>query len=84
MNTDTHDILVRVRNPEALDATLRMLPGARARVLGVGEEGGPVVVDGCFVVRASGDPGFVEWAMRNQGYAEVVRRLAAPVDTAGR
>ena len=68
------DILVRVADPEGLDKTLTALPGAFARVVGVGMSGGPMTVDGCYVVRAFVGADFVEFAMRNQGYAEVVGR----------
>lgn len=72
--TEFTDILVDVVNPEALDTTLRMLPGAAACVVGCGTERGPEVVDGHYVVRVFGPPGFVEFAMRNQGYARVIGR----------
>ncbi len=35
----------------------------------------PVMVDGCYVVRVFGDPGFIKFAITNQGYGEVVREL---------
>ena len=34
-----------------------------------------VQVDDCYVVRVFGDPGFVKFAITNQGYGEVVREL---------
>lgn len=56
----------------ALDATLQQIG---AVVLGMGE-GGPVYSNGYLVVRAVGNPGFVKFAMENQGYVKrVVRQL---------
>jgi hypothetical protein len=65
------DILVRTGNPAILDETVQQL-GAAVVV------GGPdrfVQVDGCYVVRVYGDPGFIKFAITNQGYGEVVREL---------
>jgi hypothetical protein len=65
------DILVRTGDPAMLDRTVQQL-GAAVVV------GGPdqfVQVDGCYVVRVFGDPGFVKFAITQQGYGEVVRVL---------
>lgn len=59
----THeDITVRTANPEALDATMQGL--------------GAVVVEGSWngdtcTVRVLGDPGFVRFAIKQQGYGEI-------------
>lgn len=66
------EILVRTRNPDALDKTLSMLPGCMARVVGCGMPGGPEQRDGCYVVRVFHGAKFAEFAIRNQGYAEIV------------
>ena len=65
---DFVDIRIRTANPDALDATLQLLPVV----------GGPAVViegshdgDTC-LVRVFGDPGFVKYAITKQGYGEVV------------
>ena len=34
-----------------------------------------VKVDGCYVVRVFGDPGFIKFAITNQGYGKVIREL---------
>jgi len=67
------DILVRTRDPAMLDATVQQLGPAAV----VGGPGPYVMVDGCYVVRVFGNPGFIEFAIRQQGYGEVVRRLDA-------
>jgi hypothetical protein len=68
--TEATDILVRTANPEMLDQTVQQL--------------GPAVVVGapdyvkaacCYVVRVFGNPGFIKFAITNQGYGEVVREL---------
>ena len=66
------EILVRVANPDALDATLTMLPVCMARVVGCGTPEGPERRDGCYVVRVFHGAKFAEHAIRSQGYAEIV------------
>jgi hypothetical protein len=66
------EILVRVANPDALDATLTALPGCIARVVGIGTPDGPQRRDGCYVVRVLRGAKFAEFAIRSQGYAEIV------------
>jgi hypothetical protein len=64
------DILVRTASPEMLDQTVQQL--GPAVVVGAPDY---VQVDGCYVVRVLGDPGFIKFAITNQGYGEVVREL---------
>lgn len=59
------DITVRTRNPQYLDQTIQQLPGA-AVVIEDSWDG-----DTC-LVRVFGDPGFLKFAITNQGYGEVV------------
>ena len=66
------DILVKTSNPDALDRTVQSFGAA---VVGGGMSSGYVMVDGCYVVRCFGDPGFLKFAITNQGYGEVVREL---------
>ena len=65
------DILVRTANPAMLDQTVQQLGPAVV----VGGPDNFVQVDGCYVVRVHGDPGFIKFAITNQGYGEVVREL---------
>ena len=64
------DILVRTANPEMLDRTVQQL--GPAVVVGAPDY---IQVDGCYVVRVFGNPGFIKFAITNQGYGEVVREL---------
>lgn len=64
------DILVDTPNPEALDETIQSL-GAALVQSGTGY----AQVDGHYVARVFGDPGFFEFSVTSQGYATVVRRL---------
>ena len=64
------DILVRTTNPQMLDQTVQQL--GPAAVVGAPDY---VQVDGCYVVRVFGNPGFIKFAITNQGYGEVVREL---------
>ncbi len=69
------DILVDTPNPEALDVTIQQLGGALL-------ESSPGVYlqhQGHYVVRALGDPGFLEFSMTTQGYATVVGMLDSPL-----
>lgn len=68
--SDATDILVKTGSPELLDQTVQQL--GRAAVVGAPVY---VMVDGCYVVRVFGDPGFVKFAIASQGYGEVVRQL---------
>lgn len=59
------DIRVRTKNPEALDKVMVQL--------------GACVIEGTWhngicLVRVFGNPGFVKFAIKNQGYGEVIRR----------
>lgn len=67
------DLLVRTANPDLLDQTVQSL--GPAAVVGGGTPEGPVMVDGCYVVRVFGNPGFIKFAITQQGYGEVVRTL---------
>lgn len=63
------DLIVRTTNPDLLDGTVRQLPGAA------------MVVDGSYDgetcrVRVFGDPGFIRFAITNQGYGEIVGEVA--------
>lgn len=72
-----HDILVRTNNPQALDETVQQL--GTAAVIQAQTPSGYLSVDGCWVVRVFGDPGFIWFAITQQGYGEVVRELAEPI-----
>ena len=64
------DILVRTADPGLLDRTVQQL--GPAVVVGAPDY---IQVDGCYVVRVFGNPGFIKFAITNQGYGEVVREL---------
>ncbi len=69
-----NDLLVRTTSPRLLNDLLMALPGASSVLLTVGEDS-YLIHDGCYVIRCFGDVGFLEFALMNQGYAEVVGRL---------
>lgn len=67
------DLLVKSNNPEWLDQTLQTLG---AVVVGGGTPGGFVKIDGAYVVRClGGSADFVKFAIKNQGYGEVVKEF---------
>jgi hypothetical protein len=73
--TDYTDILVETSNPDALDVTLQQFGAA---LIGGGMPEGYDRVEGCYIARVFGPPGFIEFILTKQGYAKVVRRLEAP------
>jgi len=63
------DLIVRTTNPDLLDRTVQQL-------------GAAVVVEGSFNgdtcrVRVFGDPGYIKFALANQGYGELVGEVLA-------
>lgn len=64
---DYTDIKIRTANPEGLDGTVQQLPMVAAVVVENSWDG-----DTCIVRVLGGDPGFVKFAITNQGYGEVV------------
>lgn len=68
----TADFLVDTPNPDALDQTLQSLG---AVLVGGGMPEGYTQIDGHYVMRVLGDPGYVEFACTTQGYCTIVRRL---------
>lgn len=70
------DFLVEVTgDPAAVDQTLNQIG---AVLVGGGMPGGYVKVDGYFLMRALGNPGFVKFACESQGYCRVVKQLEKP------
>jgi len=65
------DFTVECQNPQALDETLQKL-GAAALVQSNSEY---YKKDGYYVMRVFGDPGFVKFAVTQQGYAKIVQEL---------
>lgn len=66
------DIIVATHNPEALDRTMNSLGAVVMQ-----DEHGCYQQDGQgrYIVRVlQGDPGFVEFAIKSQGYGEVMGR----------
>jgi hypothetical protein len=61
------DFLVECNNPESFDKTINQL-GAAALIEN-GEKGG------YHVMRVFGDPGYIKFAIQNQGYGKVIRQL---------
>jgi len=72
----TTDFLVEVADPHALDSLLISLPGANANLI-EHDTDIPVFlkVDGYYVMRVFGDPGFLKFACEAQGYCKIIRQL---------
>jgi len=66
----TTDFLVECNNPKALDTTLNQMGAAL-----IEDEGSYFKKDGYYVMRVFGDPGFIKFAVTNQGYCKIVEEL---------
>lgn len=66
------DYLVKCKNPKYFDQTVNMM-GA---VLQQNQDDSYVQdKDGYYNMRVLGDAGFVEFAIKNQGYGEIIKKL---------
>ncbi len=74
------DYLVDTPNPEALDQTLFALG---AVLIGGGMPEGFMKVDGHYVMRVLGDPGYVKFACETQGYCTIVGEYDGGSDGVG-
>lgn len=61
------DILVKAKNPQILDETMNALGAAVIQ----DTNGVYLIENGCYVVRAFGDSGFIEFAIKTQGYGKL-------------
>jgi hypothetical protein len=68
---DYTDVRVRTTNHEWLDQTVQQLPGIAAVVVDGSWDG-----DTCIVRVLAGDPGFLKFAITNQGYGEVIEGVS--------
>jgi hypothetical protein len=55
---------------DMFENTISQLPGPPAHIVRKG--GVPTLVNGCYVLRVQGDPGFYRFAIDRQGYGHVV------------
>lgn len=69
------DLWVDTENPKALDATLLQMGAGLVQ----DGPGGYLQEGGHYVCRVFGDPGYVKYALEQQGYARVVEATAAEV-----
>jgi len=67
------DFLIECKNPEAFDKTINQW-GA---VLFDGGKKGNYVADkdGYYTMRVYGDPGFIKFAITNQGYGKIIKEV---------
>ena len=65
MSNKVTDILVATNNPDDLD---RIVMQFSAALVGGGTPEGYRKIDGCYVVRCFGDPGFIVYMINSQGY----------------
>lgn len=73
MDMQVTDLLVETSNPDFLDQSVNHLGAA---VVGGGMPGGYSKESGAYIVRCFGDPGFIQFAIENQGWGTVVGERA--------
>ena len=73
MIKEATDFLVECKNPKAFDQTIQQL-GAAALING-GNEDNYTKKDGYYIMRVFGDAGFLRFAIENQGYGKVIKKL---------
>lgn len=69
------DFLIECGNPEAFDRTINSMG---AVLQDNGNKGQYVKHEGYYVMRVFGDPGFLKFAIENQGYGKVIKELPNP------
>ena len=67
------DFLVKTEYPVELDNTLQ--PLGAALIGGGGMKSGFAMQDGCYIMRTFTNADFIKFAIKSQGYGEVVREL---------
>jgi hypothetical protein len=67
------DFLVDCMNPSAFEKVISQL--GPAVLVEDGGAGKYLMKDGHYVMRVMGDPGFVKFAIKNQGYGTIVEEL---------
>ena len=73
MIKEATDFLVECKNPKAFDQTIQQL-GAAA-LINSGNEDNYTKKDGYYIMRVFGDAGFLRFAIENQGYGKVIKKL---------
>ena len=68
---ETKNFLIECSNPKAFDRTINQL-GWAALVENNGEY---LKKDGYYVMRVFGDPGFIKFAIQNQGYGKIIKEI---------
>jgi hypothetical protein len=74
MDIQATDIIVDTDNPTYLDKTVQQL-GPYAVIQDEESSSGYLWHQGGYVVRCFSNPGYLEFAVTNQGYGKVVKRL---------
>jgi hypothetical protein len=67
------DFLIQCANPSSFDETVQRL--GSAALIDAGSKGKYVQKDGYYVMRVFGNPGFLKFAIENQGYGKVIKEL---------
>lgn len=66
------DFLVECHNPEVFDRTVNTMG---AVLMDGGNKGQYIKQDGYYVMRVLGDPGFIKFAIEQQGYGKIIKQI---------
>lgn len=69
---DYQDYLIECVNPEAFDRTVQSMG---AMLQQHSDDSYVKNKDGYYTMRVLGDPGYVEFAIKNQGYGKIIEKL---------
>ena len=67
------DYLIECGNPEAFDRTINSMGAAMLKQNA--DNSYPKTAEGYYTMRIIGDPGYIVFAIKNQGYGKVVNKL---------
>ena len=70
--TKATDFLIECNNPESFDKTINSMG---AVLCDNGNKGEYIKQDGYYLMRVMGDPGFVKFAIQNQGYGKIIKEV---------
>lgn len=71
--TKATDFLIECNDPQAFDSIVQTL--GTAVLYDGGTPGNYVKQDGYYIMRIFGDPGFIKFAISNQGYGKIIKEL---------
>ena len=78
MKNTVTDFLIECGNPKAFDETIQQL--GSAVLINGGNKDNYTKKEGYYVMRVFHNPGFLKFAIENQGYGKIIKQLEKPID----